>query len=756
MTERPKHFIAEIVDRDLERGLHRSVVTRFPPEPNGYLHIGHAKSILLNFGLARHYGGRCHLRFDDTNPTTEDMEYVEAIQRDVRWLGCDWGEHLYFASDYYERLYEKAVELIEAGKAYVDSLSLEEIRSYRGTVTEPGRPSPYRDRSVAENLDLFRRMRDGELEDGSHVLRAKIDLASPNMKMRDPLLYRIRRNAHHYRTGNAWSIYPLYDFTHCLSDSFEGITHSICTLEFENNRELYDWILDNVTVDARPHQYEFARLNLSYTMMSKRKLLELVQGQYVAGWDDPRMPTLAGMRRRGVTPKAIQALCELVGVARNNSMVDLGKLEFCIREDLNDQAPRVMCVLEPLEVVIESLPDQAVEMVEAPLFPPDVGREGSRPVPLSRRIFIEAADFSKSPPKGFHRLSPGAEVRLRYGPVIECVGVDEKDGEVVRLRCRHRSDADGRKVKGTIHWVSADHAVPVTVRLYDRLFSVERPESLDDLNPASLTEIGGALLEPAAAEMAEPGGHFQFERQGYFYVDPDATSERRIFNRTVTLRDTWQKREARRAETKGEAPPSASTERAPASQPTSKPERSVRSSGARSPEVERAAIALRDEHGIGDDDATRIARDATLSALFAQTVSAGAKPGLAANWLVNEVAPIARADLRFGGADLAALLALIDQGSISQTAAKEVLGAMAETGESPAAIVAARNLGHIGAGDLAETVAQVLADHPAEVARFRQGETKLTGFFVGQVMRASGGRADAQRVRAILAEKLAG
>ncbi|MCA9617784.1 MAG: glutamine--tRNA ligase/YqeY domain fusion protein, partial [Myxococcales bacterium] len=458
----PSNFITDIIDADLASGKHTQVVTRFPPEPNGYLHIGHAKSICLNFGIAQKYpGARCHLRFDDTNPAAEDVEYVDAIERDVRWLGFDYGEHRYFASDYFERLHDFAVELIESGKAYVDSVSDAEVKRLRGSVTEPGTPSPYRDRSVEENLDLFARMRAGEFAEGEHVLRAKIDLASPNMKMRDPAIYRIKK-AHHHRTGDRWTIYPLYDFTHCLSDAIEGITHSICTLEFENNRELYDWVLDNVDAPCHPQQIEFARLNLSYTLMSKRKLLQLVTEGHVRGWDDPRMPTLAGLRRRGVTPEAIVAFCDMVGVAKANSLVDVGKLEYCIRNDLNPRAPRVMGVLRPLEVIVESYPEGQVEELDAASFPHDVGKEGSRKVPFSRRLFIEASDFDKDPPKGYYRLSPGAEVRLRYAYVVRCTGVEEDaEGRPVRLRCVHdpatrgAAAPEGRRVKGTIHWVSA-------------------------------------------------------------------------------------------------------------------------------------------------------------------------------------------------------------------------------------------------------------------------------------------------------------
>ena len=547
-----RDFIRDMVARDRAAGKYGGrVVTRFPPEPNGFPHIGHAKSVCLNFGLALENGGKCHLRYDDTNPETEDQTYVEAIQRDVRWLGFDWGENLFHASDYFEQLYDFAVELIRMGKAYVDSLNEDEIRDYRGTVTEPGRNSPYRDRSVEENLDLFARMRAGEFPDGAHVLRGKIDMASPNMKMRDPLFYRIKR-ATHYHRGDAWCIYPFYDFAHPLSDAIEGITHSLCTLEFENNREIYDWLVDTLPFPEPPRQTEFARLNLTYTVMSKRKLLELVERQLVAGWDDPRLPTLAGLRRRGFTPAAIRDFCERIGVAKANSTVDVTLLEYCQREDLNPQVPRVLCVLRPLKLVIENYPEVQVEELDAPLYPHDVPKEGSRKVPFSRVLYIERDDFAEVPPKGFHRLSPDREVRLRYGYFVRCESVvkNPATGEIVELRCtydpatRGGSAPDGRKVPGTLHWVSADHAVPVEVRLYDRLFSVERPDLEEGpfeacLNPESLEVLTDSRIEPAAVD-PKLGERLQFERQGYFFRDPvDSRPERPVFNRIVQLRDSW-------------------------------------------------------------------------------------------------------------------------------------------------------------------------------------------------------------------------
>ncbi|MBI3768755.1 MAG: glutamine--tRNA ligase/YqeY domain fusion protein [Deltaproteobacteria bacterium] len=546
------NFIRTIITEDLRAGKRTRVVTRFPPEPNGYLHIGHAKSICLNFGLAREFGGVCHLRFDDTNPTTEDVEYVDSIQTDVRWLGFDWGANLFYASDYFERLYEYAMQLIKDGKAYVDSLSADEIRAHRGTLTEPGRDSPYRSRSVEESLDLFTRMRAGEFADGTHVLRAKIDMASPNLTLRDPTLYRIRHASHH-RTGDRWCIYPLYDFTHCLSDATEGITHSICTLEFENNRPLYDWVLDQLPVPCHPQQIEFARLNLTYTVMSKRKLLKLVEGGYVTGWDDPRMPTISGMRRRGYTPEALRDFCEKIGVAKRDSTVDVAMLEHSIREDLNARAPRVMAVLRPLRVVLENYPDGQVEEIEAVNNPEDAAA-GTRMLPFSRVLYVERDDFREEPPPKFFRLAPGREVRLRYAYIIKCVGVvKDASGEVVELRCtydaetRSGSPASTRKVKATLHWVSAPHAIDAEVRLYDRLFTVEDPEAGKDgadylalLNPGALERVTGTKLEPSLAGVA-PGARYQFERQGYFCVDPDSRAGALVFNRTVSLRDTWAK-----------------------------------------------------------------------------------------------------------------------------------------------------------------------------------------------------------------------
>ncbi|MCX7731706.1 MAG: glutamine--tRNA ligase/YqeY domain fusion protein [candidate division WOR-3 bacterium] len=556
-------FIRRIINEDLASGRFQPpVVTRFPPEPNGYLHIGHAKSICLNFGIAREYGGRCHLRFDDTNPEKEEEEYVRSIMEDVRWLGFDWGEHLYYASDYFDQLYEWAKELIKKGKAYVCDLSAEEVRQYRGTLTEPGKESPYRNRSVEENLELFERMRRGEFPDGSKTLRAKIDMASPNLNLRDPVMYRIMRVPHH-RTGDKWCIYPTYDWAHGQSDSIEGITHSICTLEFEDHRPLYDWFLEQLGVH-HPRQIEFARLNLTYTVLSKRRLLELVQSGYVSGWDDPRMPTIAGLRRRGYTPESIRNFCEQIGVAKADTVVSIDLLEHCVREDLNRRAERRMAVLRPLRVVIENYPEDQVEELEAINNPEDPSA-GTRKVPFCRELYIEQDDFREEPPPKYYRLAPGREVRLRYAYFIKCVGViKDEQGRVRELRCvydpatRGGDAPDGRRVKATIHWVSARHAVDAEVRLYDRLFVKADPDDVEpgqdwkaNLNPKSLEVLTGCKLEPALKDV-KPGERFQFERLGYFCADlRDCQPGRPVFNRTVTLKDTWAKIEQKLKQASG-------------------------------------------------------------------------------------------------------------------------------------------------------------------------------------------------------------
>ncbi len=786
-------FIRQIVASDLEAGRYQGVVTRFPPEPNGYPHIGHAKSICLNFGIAREFGGRCHLRFDDTNPETEDEEYVQAFQDAIRWLGFDWGEHLYFASDYFERMYDCALVLVRKGLAYVDSQSEDEIRLGRGTVIEPGVASPYRSRSVDENLDLLGRMRAGEFADGEHVLRARIDMASPNMLMRDPLLYRIR-HARHYRRGDAWCIYPMYDYAHCLEDAFENVTHSICTLEFENNRELYDWVLDGVGfTEPRPHQYEFNRLNLEYTVVSKRKLGPLVRAGLVSGWDDPRMSTLAGLRRRGVPPEAIRRFCDLIGVARTDSWVDPGKLEYAVRDALNRTAPRVLAVLDPLRVVLTNYPAGEVEELEAPYFPPDVGLAGSRAVPFSGELWIERADFSERPPKGFKRLVPGGEVRLRYGYVIRCVEVvkDPADGRVVELRCtydpatRGGETPDGRRVKGTIQWVSAPHALDAEVRLWDRLFDRPDPESatdggtiVDHLNAESGRVVGGALVEPSVAADPEDT-RYQFERIGYFWRDPvDSRGDRLVFNRIVTLKDAWGRRaegDAGTGSAIGKESPVRSEAASEVGGRTPDPG-SARPDLARaevgrapaprgSPAASSALVARRERYvrelGLAEEDAAVLAGSDGFADFFEEALAVWDDAAAVASWAANDVRGIVAgrdvAELPFDGAALGRLVRLVGEGRISRRAGKGVLAEMAAHGGDPDEIVVRLGLGRMDDRDaLAGVVEEVLAAWPDKVAAYRAGRPSLMGLFVGEVMKATGGAADPKAVRAMIAERLEG
>ena len=775
-------FIRDIIDADLAAGRAARVATRFPPEPNGYLHIGHAKSICLNFGLAQEYGGTCNLRFDDTNPTKEDVEYVEAIEQDVRWLGFAPTAVLY-ASDTFERMYALAEKLVRDGNAYVDSLNEDEIRAHRGSLSEPGQPSPFRDRSVDENLDLFRRMRAGEFPDGAHVLRGKADLAAANMKMRDPLLYRIR-HAHHHRTGDAWCIYPMYDYAHPLEDAFEGITHSICTLEFENNRELYDWVIDKTGVMPQPHQYEFARLNLDYTMMSKRKLLALVEGGTVGGWDDPRMPTIAGMRRRGYRPDAIRAFCDMIGVAKNNSVVDLGKLEYCVRDDLNKTAPRAMAVLRPLRVVLTNVPEGEVSTVTAPSFPADVGLPGTRELPFARELCIERTDFQLEPEDGYHRLAPGRTVRLRYAGCITCDEVvRDAAGEPVELRCRVLEDTrggknptDGTKVWGVIHWVASHAAVRAEVRLYDRLFSAPRPDEDGDplahLNPRSLEVLEGCVIEPGLAG-ARAGERVQFERHGYFAIDSvDSAPGHLVWNRIVGLRDaaaeaatstsTSTKPAARSSE------PSAAAAAATAAKGKGKvrPPRRSKSeyrTEARARDAELAAAHERFQRELGLDagDADLLSGDRTTAALFAATALASKDPAGSARLLINDL-PRALGDrdlasLPVGGAELGELVHLVAEGRVSATAARDVLAALVENGGRPSDIIVALGLDRKTDDKTLEgLVAATIAQNADKAAAYRAGKTGLLGFFVGAVVKGSNGRADPQRVKDLLVDRLRG
>jgi glutaminyl-tRNA synthetase len=755
-------FIRDMIEADLKSGKHRRVVSRFPPEPNGYLHIGHAKSICLNFGIAAQYDGQCHLRFDDSNPTTEDIEYVDSIQNDVRWLGFDWGKNLFYASDYFEQLYDYAVQLIKLGKAYVCSLDEEKIREYRGTITEPGRPSPDRDSSVEKNLDLFERMRKGEFPDGKYVLRAKIDMSAANMKMRDPPLYRIR-HAHHYRSGDKWCIYPLYDFTHCLSDSIERITHSICTLEFENNRELYDWILDELKVpQPQPRQTEFARLNLTYMILSKRKLLELVRDKHVNGWDDPRMPTLAGFRRRGYTPESIRNFCSRIGVAKNNSVVDVGVLEFSVREDLNQIAPRVLAVLKPLKVTVQDLPADKTESIDAPYFPPDVGREGSRSVPLSKQIYIERDDFEEVPPKNFYRLAPGQTVRLRHSHVIRCDQViKDAQGQVSELICSIVPEADAGKVKGTLHWVSAAHAIKATVRLYDRLFTDAEPDRGSDgpdfktfLNPASLVEVKGAWLEPSLSA-AKVGDRFQFERLGFFVVDPDSKPGHLVFNRIVALKDSWAK------ETKKQSGVHAEPEqRRRAAAQTKAASVDAASAGERKP-LSAAAQALVDQYGVGAEEAHSISGEPRVVQFFEQCLAHGAKASTAAKWIANELLREIKGSglggLKFGAQEFAELIQLIDGGSISGKMAKDVFAQLIAKGGSPKKLVSESGGGQIADPATLEPVVVRVIQARADLAqRFRDGNEGVLGALVGMVMKETQGRANPALVNELLRKKLTG
>ncbi|MDT8368198.1 MAG: glutamine--tRNA ligase/YqeY domain fusion protein [Longimicrobiales bacterium] len=769
-----RDFIRAIIDRDLEEGRYDEVVTRFPPEPNGYLHIGHAKSICLNFGLAEAYGGRCNLRYDDTNPITEEEEYSDAIARDVRWLGFEW-DALCHASDYFERLYEVAERLVRDGKAYVDSSPEEEIREARGTVTEPGRPTRDRERSVEENLDLFRRMRAGEFEDGAHVLRAKADLASPNMIMRDPVLYRIR-HATHYRTGDAWCIYPLYDFAHCLEDAFEGITHSLCTLEFDNNREIYDWILDHAGFEEpRNHQYEFARLNLDYTLLSKRKLRRLVEEGHVEGWDDPRMPTLAGLRRRGVPPAAIRAFCAMIGVAKADSRVDIGKLEYTIRDTLNAAAPRAMAVLDPIPLEVVNWPADRVETLTTERFPGVRTPEGeaeTREIRFSQHLFIERDDFSDDPPEGWRRLAPGREVRLRGAYTVVCEEViRDGDDAVVGVRGRIDEETLGRtppdrEVSGTIHWISEEDAVRAEVRLYDRLFSVPDPEEdpdggmeeerdfTDALNPESLRVIEDALV-PSDLVGLEPGQGVQFERVGYFAPDPASTAAAPIFNRVVTLRDTW----ARRAEAthpRGGGRP----ERVVIHQ-TAEDRISDERAAARAADgtlAERFA-RYRDALGLTLEEADLLTGTREIGNLFEAALVEHDAPGDVASWVVNDVRALLGArspgELGFDGASLGRLVAMVARDEVSRRAAKEVLEAMDSTGRDPETVVAERGLAKISdAAELEPVVCDVLAAWPGKVAEYRAGNHNLLGLFMGEVMKATRGSADPGRARNLLIRAL--
>ncbi|MGE5184258.1 MAG: glutamine--tRNA ligase/YqeY domain fusion protein, partial [Acidobacteriota bacterium] len=744
-------FIRDIIDEDLRTGRHTRVATRFPPEPNGYLHIGHAKSICLNFGIARDYQGTCNLRYDDTNPTKEDVEYVDSIERDVRWLGFSPTQVL-FSADYFARMYELAERLVTEGKAYVCDLDDDQIKEYRGTLSEPGKPSPFRDRPVAENLDLLRRMKAGEFPDGARTLRAKIDMASANMKMRDPLLYRIR-HAHHHRTGDAWCIYPMYDWAHPLEDAIEGITHSICTLEFENNRELYDWVLDHTGPwDPRPHQYEFARLALDYTVMSKRKLLQLVKDHHVSGWDDPRMPTLSGMRRRGYSPEAIRAFADMIGVAKTNSMVDIGKLEYCVRDDLNQYAPRVLGVLRPIEVEVTG--EVGAREVDAPYYPPDVGKPGSRSLPVSGRIYIDRDDWRDDPPADYKRLAPGRTVRLRHAYCITADEVVARDAAGMPTKIRAHQ-VEGGKGLSVIHWVDAATSVPAEVRLYDRLFRTAKPEEgggdfLAELDPTSLEVVQGARVEASLAN-ADVGSRWQLERVGYFVVDEDTQPGTIVLNRIVTLRDERKEATPEKPAEKTEKKQNVKA----STRPKSKSPAEYRAE-ARARDAVLAASFDKFAHtsGVSEDQADLLSADRATAALFDETVELTDAAELAAKWIINELpralAGQELADAGLTAARFAELIALVRDQQLTTTAAKSVLAQMIATGR-PAGELAAETAAP--AADLGPTIDQVIAANPDKAAAYRSGKTGLLGFFVGQVMKASP-NADAAAVNKALKDRL--
>ncbi|MGB1657643.1 MAG: glutamine--tRNA ligase/YqeY domain fusion protein [Longimicrobiales bacterium] len=763
-------FIRQQIRADLASGRYGGrVVTRFPPEPNGYLHVGHATAICLNFGIAEEFGGRFHLRFDDTNPEKENEEFVRGIKEDIRWLGAEWGEHLYFASDYFERMYDCAVLLVRKGLAYVDSQPLEAIREGRGTVTEPGTPSPYRDRSVDENLDLFARMRAGEFEDGAHVLRGKIDMGHPNMLMRDPVLYRIR-HAHHYRQGNDWCIYPLYDYAHCLEDAFEDVTHSICTIEFENNRELYDWVLESTGFEEpRPHQYEWAGLDLENAVLSKRAIGPLVGAGLVSGWDDPRLATISAYRRRGVPPEAIRLFARLVGVSRSGGRTEEDKFEYAIREVLNTEAPRVMAVLDPIRVVLTNLPEEHTESFEIASFPPDVDRAGSRPVPFGREVWIERSDFAEDPPAGFRRLVPGGEVRLRGAYVIRCEDVvRDEAGAIVELRCsvdpntRGGGSPEGRKVKGTIHWVAVSDALEAEVRLFSALLrpldaeAAEEPDIIDRVDPESLQVVRGAKIEPSIAS-DDPETRYQFERTGYFWRDPvEGRGAQLVFNRIVALKSTY--REAPVADRAGQRERT-SVERVTG--PSVKPQISDTRHAAREadPRLMARFESLQSEHGLSTEHADLLTGSVASVTFFDAAIGEHADAADVASWIVTDVRGLlgdgGLADLRFSGDALGRLVGLVADGAVSRRAAKDVLARMAETGGDPAALIDEMGLAAVSDSDqLGGVIDGVLSVMPDKVEAYRGGKTNLIGLFIGEVMKATKGAADPKAVRTLLSERL--
>ncbi|MBS1272150.1 MAG: Glutamine--tRNA ligase [Candidatus Marinimicrobia bacterium] len=772
MNTQNSNFIKGIIDRDLADGTYKSIVTRFPPEPNGYLHIGHAKSVVLNFGLAEEYNGRCHLRFDDTNPETENEEYIRSIKETVAWLGFDWGEHLYFASAYFEQFYKYAQKLIKDGKAYVDSQNETEIRENRGTVNEPGKPSLYRNRTVEENLALFHEMREGKYRNGEHVLRARIDMASPHMILRDPLLYRIK-HAYHYLQGDDWCIYPMYDFAHPLEDAIEDVTHSLCTLEFDTNRVLYDWVLENCLkpeeLPTRPHQYEFARLNLTYTIMGKRKLLRLVNENLVTGWDDPRLPTIAGLRKRGVPAAAIREFCRSIGVTRTESTVEMSHFEHVLRDHLNFIAPRINAVTEPLKVVITNFPEGKTDWVEGSYWPRDVDKEGSRKIPFTRELYIERDDFRENPPDGFYRLAPGREVRLRYGYFVTCEKVVKNDaGEIDYLECTYDPETrggdapNGRNPGGTLHWVSAMHGVPAEFREYNRLFKSADPESGDEdftehLNPGSLTVVRG-YVEPDVREHPTDE-RFQFERIGYFWQDPDeSTPDHLIFNQIVPLRDTWTEKEGTESQ--------AEIEQKRRERELEKQRQRERSSAGDRYPWEDLSGSQRvtfqryvDEYSLDRENAAIIARDDDLSGFFEEALTAYENASAVAKWMVNKLLAVHKEtpvnQMKVSPEQFGAYVEMISTDVISTRAADDVFDEMLETGDDPSDIVEREGLQQVSdEGALEPVIEKILADNPDKVERYRDGQKGLLGFFMGQVMRETGGTANPELTKEILSQML--
>jgi len=753
-----KDFLRVIVEEDLKENKYQEVITRFPPEPNGFPHIGHAKSIYINFGIARDYNGFCNLRMDDTNPTTEDTKYVEALKDAVEWLGFEYKDEVKYTSNYFPKIYEYAVELIKMGKAYVDSISEDEMKEYRGSVTEPGRRSEFASRTIEENLDLFERMKNGEFKDGEHVLRAKIDMSASNMKMRDPLLYRIR-HAHHFRTKDEWCIYPMYDFAHCLSDYIEGVTHSICTLEFENNRDIYDWVLDELNLTPpRPYQYEFARLGINYTVMSKRKLLELVNKNYVSGWDDPRMPTIAGLKRRGYTKESIINFCEQIGIAKANSQVDVSQLEFCIRDDLNTKAPRVMCVLDPIKVTIENYenPEGKLEEIDASYYPHDVPKEGSRKIPFSKTVYIEREDFSENPVKGYNRLTPNQAVRLRHAYIITCKEIiKDEDGNIIEIKAEYNpssksgNDTSGIKVKSAIQWVEANTCKKIEVRLYDRLYKNEAPEDLDDLNPNSLSIIKDALIEPAViTEKIEE--RFQFERQGYFYADPiDYSDETPVFNKIVGLKDSWAKK------TQTQDKPKENIEK----KQEIKKEIVHGEAQAMTSEQQSLFTMYTSELELNNEVSNILARDENLSFFFEEGLLLINSPTTLANIVANDIAKELKDkdvdELKFTATEIAELVKMIDQETISTKIAKQVFEEMVKTGENPSKIVKEKGLVQISNPEvLLPIIDEVIEKNPENVEKYKSGNQKLFGFFVGQVIKATQGKANPKIVNELVTKQL--